>query len=55
MDEPNISSSFQENDNKIEVTTSNNESPIPKFEDLVDIKNYNKKMIQKSSYKKDIA
>ena len=52
MDEPNISSSFQENDNKIEVTTSNNESPIPKFEDLVDIKNYNKKMIQKSSYKK---
>ncbi len=54
MDETNMSSSFQENDNKIEVITSNNNnnSDIPKFEDLIDIKNYNKKLITKSSYKK---
>ena len=45
MEEPNTSSTFQEKDNKIEVINPNNNESIPKFEDIVDIKNYNKKMI----------
>ena len=53
MEEPNTSSAFQQKDNNIEVISSNNNESIPKFEDIVDINNYNKKMItQNLSYKK---
>ena len=40
MKVPITSSSFSEKDNKIELTKS--EITIPKFEDIVDVKNYNK-------------
>ena len=70
MEDPTTSSSFPEKENKIEVITestnnnaNNNDSSIPKFEDIVDIKTYNKnasdithkkskkKFKQKKSYK----
>ena len=51
MEETKTTSTFPENENKIEVT-SNNNSSLPKFEDIVDINNYNKKNIPKISHKK---
>ena len=41
MEDPTTSSTFQENENKIEVEISNNNSSIPKYEDIVDIQAYN--------------
>ena len=52
MEETKTTSTFPENENKIEVTLSNNNSSLPKFEDIVDINNYNKKNIPKISHKK---
>ena len=42
-----LSSNFTENDNKID--TSNNSNIAPKFEDIVDIKNYNKNINELAS------
>ena len=39
--EEQISSTFKDNDNKIEISKDSNRNDVPKFEDIVDIKKYN--------------